>query len=66
MYSVIISSLGRYEYLNDLLESIMLQTIKSNEIILILDSQCQIDDECIILKKKYKEVIFFYRDLNLS
>lgn len=65
MYSVIISSYGRYEYLNDLLQSIMTQTIKSNEIILILDSQCQIDEECLILKQKYKDVIFFFRDLNL-
>jgi glycosyltransferase involved in cell wall biosynthesis len=37
MYSVIISSIGRFEYLNELLESIFKQTIPANEILILLD-----------------------------
>ena len=37
MYSVIIPSMGRIDFLNDLLESIYKQTISPKEIIILLD-----------------------------
>ena len=38
MYSVIIPSLGRINFLNELLESIYNQSVKPNEIIILLDN----------------------------
>ena len=37
MYTVIIPSMGRIDFLNDLLESIYKQTISPKEIIILLD-----------------------------
>ena len=66
MYSVIIPSLGRINYLNELLKSIYKQTILPKEIIILLDQNklCK-DAEKLIRKKKICQVIFCNK-LNLS
>lgn len=66
MYSVIISSVGRYDYLDDLLNSIREQSIKSNDIILILDLNCLNDFNHSALKKKYSDISIYFKNYNLS
>ncbi len=58
MYSAVIPSLGRLEYINDLIVSILNQTIKPDEIIILLDA----NDHCREVKKKLvkNEVIKIY------
>jgi len=53
LYSVIISSIGRFDYLNELLESILNQTIKPSEIIFLLED----NDHC-----KNNDVVTAYRN----
>ena len=59
MYSVIIPSLGRINYLNELLQSIYNQTISPKEIIILLDQNklCK-DAEKLIYKKEICRIIF--------
>ena len=59
MYSVIIPSIGRIKYLNNLLESIYLQTLLPNEIIIIFDENknCR-DIENLINRKNDIKVIY--------
>ena len=66
MYTVIISSLGRINYLNELLQSIYNQTLLPEEIIILLDQNklCK-DNEKLILKKKNCKVVFCNK-FNLS
>ena len=66
MYTVIIPSLGRINYLNELLQSIYNQTLLPEEIIILLDQNklCK-DAEKLIYKKKNCKVIFCNK-LNLS
>ena len=66
MYSVIIPSMGRIDFLNELLESIYKQTISPKEIIILLDKN-DLCKECAkeINKKDICKIIFCDR-LNLS
>tara|TARA_B100000989_G_scaffold291707_1_gene266554 strand:+ start:1933 stop:2712 length:780 start_codon:yes stop_codon:yes gene_type:complete len=66
MYTVIIPSLGRINYLNELLQSIYNQTILPEEIIILLDRNnlCE-DSEKLINQKKNCKVVFC-NNLNLS
>ena len=55
MYSVVIPSIGRVNYLNELLESIYNQTLSAEEIIIILDNtkKCkEIEKQIIMIKLK--------------
>jgi glycosyltransferase involved in cell wall biosynthesis len=66
MYSVIIPSIGRVNYLNELLESIYNQTLQAEEIIIILDNtkKCKEIEKQIIKKDNLK--IFFSEKFSLS
>ena len=66
MYSVIIPSIGRLQYLNELLQSINKQTLLPDEIIILLDNNnlCKKLSTSIKIKKNGK--IIFCRNLNLS
>lgn len=66
MYSVIIPSLGRIDYLNELLQSIYNQTLLPKEIIILLDQNefCKNGEE--IINKKDICKIIFCKELNLS
>lgn len=66
MYSIIIPSLGRINYLNNLLESIYLQTLLPREVIIIFDDneKCR-SIENLILRKNLVKVIF-YKNLTTS
>ena len=66
MYSVIIPSLGRINYLNELLQSIYNQTLLPKEIIILLDHNefCKKGEEFI--KKQGISKIIFCKELNLS
>lgn len=66
MYSIIIPSLGRINYLNKLLESIYLQTLLPREVIIIFDDneKCR-SIENLILRKNVIKVIF-YKNLTTS
>ena len=65
MYSVIISSIGRIDYLNDLLNSLFEQTLLPEEIIILLDNnkKCKEVSKFIIQKNFCK--IIFCDNLNL-
>lgn len=65
MYSVIIPSIGRYEFINELLISLKNQTIKSDDIILILNNNCRHDKE-IKLLKKVDDLRLIFNNFNLS
>ena len=66
MYSVIIPSIGRVKYLNELLESINKQSLLPEEIIILLDdnNHCKKLSSSIQIEKNYK--IIFCKQLNLS
>ena len=66
MYSVIIPSVGRLKYLNELLESIFSQSLPPLEIIILLDfnMHCKSIQEKINTNKICK--IIFCNDMNLS
>ncbi len=66
MYSVIIPSLGRIKFLNDLLDSIYNQTILPQEVIILLDEnkKCRKGEQLINTKNFCK--IIFCNKLNLS
>ena len=66
MYSVIIPSLGRINYLNELLQSIYNQSLLPKEIIILLDQNkfCKNGEE--LIKKKDICEIIFCKEMNLS
>lgn len=65
MYSVIIPSLGRINYLNELLDSLYKQTITPKEIIILLDNNnsCKDSEKLINIKNNCR--IIFCEKLNL-
>ena len=65
MYSVIIPSIGRVDYLNDLLASIYRQTEKPNEIIVLLDDNQLCRSRSNDIKKEDICKIIFCKSLNL-
>lgn len=66
MYTVIIGSVGRYEFLIDLLSSLNKQIIKSNDIIVILDKNCKTNNKYQSLNKNFKNIKIIFENLNLS
>jgi len=62
MYSVIIPSIGRINFLNELLESIYSQSVQPNEIIILLDNNNSCKDGAkLINKKDICKIVFFFR-----
>ena len=66
MYSIIIPSLGRINYLNQLLQSIYNQTLLPEEIIILLDKNELCEDVAKFIYKKNNCHIIFCKNLNLS
>ena len=66
MYSIIIPSLGRINYLNQLLQSIYKQTLLPEEIIILLDQNESCKDIAELIYKKNNCNIVFCKNLNLS
>ncbi len=66
MYTVIIPSLGRINFLNELLQSIYNQTISPDEIIILLDQNKLCEDSAKLIKKLKNCKIVFCNNLNLS
>ena len=66
MYTVIIPSLGRINYLNELLESIYNQTLLPKEIIILLDQNKICKDIEKLINKKNNCKVVFCKKLNLS
>ena len=66
MYSVIIPSIGRIEYLNELLKSIFRQTILPKEIFILLDDNklCKKIERKIFKRENCK--VIFCKNLNLA
>lgn len=66
MYSVVIPSLGRLDYLNELLESIEKQTMQPQEILLLLDN----NDHCKTISTQIKQSpnlnVLFCSGMNLA
>jgi glycosyltransferase involved in cell wall biosynthesis len=66
MYSVVIPSLGRLDYLNELLESIEKQTMEPQEILLLLDK----NDHCQTISTQIKHLpnlsVLFCSGMNLA
>ncbi len=52
MYSVIIPSIGRINFLNQLLESIYNQSVQPLDIIILLDKNIQCENKGMSIKKK--------------
>ena len=66
MYSVVISSLGRKQYLCELLESIYSQTLPPGEIIVLLDNEDHCRDVGQYLAERYNPLSIIYTtELNL-
>ena len=66
MYTVIIPSLGRINFLNELLKSIYKQTLPPNEIIILLDNNNSCKEGAKFINKKDICNIIFCDTLNLS
>ena len=66
MYTVIIPSVGRINYLNELLESIYKQTLLPEEILILLDQNKLCEDGAKFIRKKNNCRIIFCNNLNLS
>ena len=66
MYSVIIPSLGRINFLNELLESIYNQSLKPNEIFILLDNNNSCKEGAKFINKNDICEIIFCDRLNLS
>ncbi len=66
MYSVLIPSLGRFEYLNELCETIKKQTLQAKEIIFLLDDNnfCRKNSNNLNCSNECK--IVFCKNLNLA
>ena len=65
MYSVIIPSIGRINYLNELLESIYKQSSLPNQIIILLDNNNACKEGAKFINKKDICEIIFCERLNL-
>lgn len=63
MYSVIIPSIGRINYLNELLESIYMQTLLPEEVIIVLDNNKKCKDIVNLIKKKNSVKFLFFDNL---
>ena len=59
MYSVIIPSIGRINFINQLLESIYNQTVPPEEIIILLDKNSKCENQENLITKKYKCKVLF-------
>ena len=66
MYSIIIPSLGRINYLNQLLQSIYSQTLLPEEILILLDKNESCNDVAKFIYKKNNCYVVFCKNLNLS
>ncbi len=66
MYTVIIPSMGRIDFLNDLLESIYKQTISPKEIIILLDKNLLCQEGAKYINKRDICKIIFCDTLNLA
>ena len=66
MYSVIIPSLGRINFLNELLGSIYKQSLKPKEILILLDNNSLCKEGTKFINKKDICEIIFCDELNLS
>ena len=66
MYSVIIPSIGRINFLNELLESIYNQSVKPNEIFILLDNNNSCKEGAKFINKNDICEIIFCDRLNLS
>ena len=66
MYSVIIPSIGRINFLNELLESIYNQSLKPNEIFILLDNNNSCKEGAKFINKNDICEIIFCDRLNLS
>ncbi len=66
MYSVVIPSIGRVNYLNELLESIYNQTLSAQEIIIIFDKNEKCKEIEKLIPKKDNLKIFFSENFTLS
>ena len=66
MYTIIIPSIGRINYLNELLQSIYNQTLLPKEILILLDQNEFCKDNAKFINKKHNCKIIFCRNLNLS
>ncbi len=66
MYSVVIPSIGRVNYLNELLESIYNQTLSAEEIIIIFDNNEKCKEIEKLIPKKDNLKIFFSENFTLS
>lgn len=66
MYSVIISSIGRFQYLKELYQSIINQTLSADEIIFLLDDNNFCRENAIKFKYGIESKIIFCENLNIS
>ena len=66
MYSVVIPSIGRVNYLNELLESIYNQSLPAEEIIIIFDNNEKCKEIEKLIPKKDNLKIFFSENFTLS
>jgi glycosyltransferase involved in cell wall biosynthesis len=66
MYSVVIPSLGRIEYLNELLDSILTQDLKPIEILVLLDSNSHCNEISVKIIKNNLIKVVFCEQMNLS
>ena len=66
MYSVVIPSIGRIDFLNELLESIYNQTIQPKEIIILFDQNKKCKEGSKFIKKNNICEIIYCDNLNLS
>ena len=64
MYSVVIPSIGRINYLIELLDSILIQTLLPEEIIIVLDNNKKCKDLQNHLNKESKIKLIFTDGLN--
>ncbi len=66
MYSVVIPSLGRIEYLNELLDSILAQDLMPNEVLVLLDSNEHCQGIASKITKNNLIKVIFCEHMNLS
>ena len=66
MYSVIIPSIGRINFINQLLESIYNQTVPPEEIIILLDKNSKCENQENLITKKYKCKVLFCENLTTA
>ena len=66
MYSVIIPSIGRLDFLNELLNSIFIQSLKPKEVLLLLEDNLHCREISKKLHKAEKCKIVYCKNLNLA